>query len=115
MHGTAMRILIVEDHADSAALLARLLKSSGHEARVALDAAAARDLAAASRFDLVLCDLSLPDADGRDLMRSLHDEHGLRGVALSGQDLDCPPGGGFVAHLLKPVDLPSLLELLKTL
>jgi CheY-like chemotaxis protein len=107
-----MRILIVEDHADSAAILARLLKATGHSSQTAPDAASARAMTAEGAFDLVLCDLSLPDGDGRELMKSLHAEHGLRGVALSGHAGTPPADCGFVAGLSKPVDLGMLLELL---
>ena len=107
-----MRILIVEDHADSAAILARLLKATGHTSVTAPDAASARAMTAQGCFDLVLCDLALPDGDGGELMKSLHAQHGLRGVALSGHDGTPPADCGFVAALSKPVDLGALLELL---
>jgi CheY-like chemotaxis protein len=108
-----MRILIVEDHADSAAILARLLKATGHSSQTAPDAASARAMVASEPpFDLVLCDLSLPDGDGRELMKSLHEQHALRGVALSGHDGPPPADCGFVGALCKPVDLATLLALL---
>jgi two-component system CheB/CheR fusion protein len=114
-----MRILLVEDHPDSAAVLARLLRANGYVVHIAEDAESAIAAAAgAEAFDAVLCDLTLPDGDGRDVMRSLHTGHGLRGIALTGQDVsmvDTSDGTGFVGHLLKPIDLNALLEAMRLL
>jgi CheY-like chemotaxis protein len=109
-----MRILLVEDHADSADMLTRLLRARGHDVEHAIDAGSATAAAESSRFDLVLCDLTLPDGNGRDLMRALHASRGLRGIALSGhaETVGLDGGGGFIAHLTKPVEFPALLALL---
>ncbi|HYP17400.1 MAG TPA: response regulator, partial [Opitutus sp.] len=57
-------------------------------------------------------DLGLPDTDGYTLMRRLRDQHGLRGVALTGygteKDIERGRDAGFVAHLTKPVDIQKL-------
>ena len=110
-----MRILLVEDHVDSADLLTRLLRSRGHELVHVSDVQSAIAAAGANGFDLVLCDLTLPDGNGRDLMRELHASHGLRGIALSGhaESVSLDAGSGFVAQLTKPVELTALLALLE--
>jgi two-component system CheB/CheR fusion protein len=113
-----MRILLIEDHPDSAAVLARLLRANGYHVQIAEDAESAVSAAGAEPFDGVLCDLTLPDGDGRDVMRSLYERHGLRGVALTGQDIstvDTSDGTGFVGHLLKPIDLNTLLDAMRLL
>ena len=59
-----MRILLVEDHRDTATVLARLLRNEGHDVGVA---ATARDaLAACERRngDLLICEIDLPGHDG---------------------------------------------------
>jgi CheY-like chemotaxis protein len=79
-----MKILIVEDHADSAQAMARVLGKLGYEASIAPDCASALAAASASRPDLALCDLGLPDGDGYDLMVALRDQYNIRSAAVTG-------------------------------
>lgn len=62
--GEPKRILVVEDHEDSLEFLSTLLESAGHEAVLARTAGEAIAKLESSRFDLVILDLVLPDADG---------------------------------------------------
>jgi PAS domain S-box-containing protein len=107
-----VRILFVEDHADTARVLGRILKNAGFEVSHAASLAKARELAAGRRFDLVISDLGLPDGSGLDLMRGLRDAQGLRGIALSGfgtdDDVAASMAAGFAAHLIKPVEWEQL-------
>lgn len=110
---SALDILLVEDHSDTAEAVATLLRLRGHRVIVAETLAAAREAAAkAGRIDLVISDLGLPDGSGHDLMRELASRHGLRGIALSGYGMDVDIGksreAGFQLHLTKPVNLQSL-------
>jgi PAS domain S-box-containing protein len=119
----ALRILLVEDHLDTAEALAELLRLLGHEVVVAATVAAA--LAAADEIrgrqqegtDLVISDLGLPDGSGLDLMRELARRHGLKGIALSGygmeEDLRRSREAGFERHLTKPVDFEVLQAVLR--
>ena len=110
------RILLVEDHADTAEAMADLLRLSGHEVTIAGSVgealAAAEAAGNCSRFDLVLSDLGLPDGSGQDLMRELSRRHGLKGIALSGygmeDDVQRSREAGFAHHLTKPVDRQAL-------
>mgnify|MGYP000066165052 CR=1 FL=1 len=108
-----LQVLLVEDHADTARLMARLLESGGHEVKVAGGFTAAMELARQRRFDVLLSDLGLPDGSGLELMRQLRLRYGLRGIALSGysmeQDLLKSREAGFDEHLTKPID-PARLE-----
>ncbi len=69
--------------------------------------AEAIDLAARKDFDLLVADIGLPDADGYELMATLRERHGLKGIAVTGygmeQDIARSKAAGFVAHLTKPV------------
>ncbi|MEO7725092.1 MAG: ATP-binding protein, partial [Chthoniobacterales bacterium] len=69
------RILLVEDHADTAAVLARLLRRMGHDVVHAATVETALQLAErempVSPLSLVMSDLGLPDGSGLDLMRQL--------------------------------------------
>ncbi|HWN41416.1 MAG TPA: response regulator, partial [Thermoanaerobaculia bacterium] len=108
-----LRVLLVEDHSDTAAALADLMRLQGHEVRIAGTVAQALSAAAEeSRIDLVISDLGLPDGNGQDLMRQLAEEFGLRGIALSGygmeDDVRRSREAGFERHLTKPVNLEAL-------
>jgi two-component system CheB/CheR fusion protein len=108
-------VLLVEDHADTAKLLARLLNTDGHVVHVADTMAAAVELLGNNRFDIVISDLGLPDGSGLDLISQARRINPLvRGIALSGYGTDTDRRqsrtAGFVEHLLKPVSLSALRE-----
>src|SRR5689334_21696079 len=60
----ALRVLVVEDDSDCAACLALFLRLGGMAAEVAVNGAAALSSVRASRPDVVLMDIGLPDMDG---------------------------------------------------
>jgi two-component system response regulator TctD len=66
-----MRILIIEDSVDLARLVSEGLKKAGYEADHVASVAGGRQALALSRFDLVILDLGLPDADGLTLLREI--------------------------------------------
>jgi CheY-like chemotaxis protein len=108
----ALRILIVDDHEDSAEMLSMLLSGKGHTTRVALDGATALALAATFQPQVGLLDLSLPQMNGYELAERLRALPGLtriRLVAVTGHGSDThrakARAAGFDEHLLKPVDL----------
>jgi CheY-like chemotaxis protein len=105
-------VLLVEDHADTARTLAKLLTQSGHAVRTAENAAKALQLAESESFDILLSDVGLPDASGYELMRQVRERFGLKGIALTGygmeDDMRQSIEAGFVDHLTKPVDLRKL-------
>jgi PAS domain S-box-containing protein len=114
--GRSLRLLLVEDHADTAAAMADLLELLGHQVTVAGSVAAGLAAAAAAggadAFDLVVSDIGLPDGSGLDLMRELTRRYGLSGIALSGygmeEDLRKSREAGFTFHLTKPVTMQTL-------
>ena len=63
-------VLIVEDEADLAQTCARLLRRSGHEVSTARTQAAALDALAGRTSRLLVCDVSLPDGDGLEVVRA---------------------------------------------
>ncbi|MGH9441098.1 MAG: ATP-binding protein [Thermoanaerobaculia bacterium] len=106
------RILVVEDHADTAQALRSLLALEGHEVVLAGSMgeaiAAHRECAA----DLVLTDIGLPDGSGLELLAALRSIHSVPGIVVSGfgmpDDLARSRGAGFRAHLVKPVTADRL-------
>lgn len=107
-----LRVLLVEDHAETASVLGRLLGRMGHEVKVASNIATALDLAASATFDVVVSDIGLPDGTGHDLMRHIKQNYQIPGVALTGygmeDDVARSRDAGFVAHVVKPVNLDHL-------
>ena len=69
-----MRILLVEDESDAAAVLAKGLREHAYAVDVASDGPQALDLAAANDYDLVVLDLLLPRIDGLEVCRRLRAE-----------------------------------------
>jgi DNA-binding response OmpR family regulator len=69
-----MRILVVEDEPDLASAVAGGLRRDGYAVDVAHDGAGALDRTATTEYDLVCLDLNLPDTDGLDVCRTLHEQ-----------------------------------------
>jgi signal transduction histidine kinase/DNA-binding response OmpR family regulator len=120
---TGRRILVVDDNADAARLLADALEVVGHETRVAFDGPAALDVAAEFQPDAALLDLGLPLMDGYELAGQIAAAAvGRRRpllVAVTGygqpSDREKSLAAGFDAHVVKPVDMPRLMSLLEQL
>ncbi len=110
-----LRILLVEDHGDTARIMKRLLEGKGHQVETAADVASALRLSETQPFDLLVSDLGLPDGSGLDLMRAIRARgSALPGIALSGfgqeQDMIQSREAGFAVHVTKPVDVDHLLD-----
>jgi PAS domain S-box-containing protein len=114
------RILVVDDNADAANSLARLLtRLHGQEVRVAHDGPSALDVAREFRPEVALLDIGLPGMDGYELARRLRgmpESEVMMLMALTGwgqeADLRKSREAGFDRHLVKPVDPETLLEML---
>jgi CheY-like chemotaxis protein len=101
-------------------MMSRILKNDGHTVQWAADMAEGLQRAATQQFDLLLCDLGLPDGTGWELMHALRQRgSSLAGIVLSGygqdQDLERSREAGFQAHLTKPVSLQTLREAIGSL
>ena len=114
--GKRLRILVVEDHSDTLEALSRLLNHFGHEISTAEDAQSARDMINSKEFDVILCDIALPDGNGYDLIAEAKRKRPLKAVALSGfaarDDIERGREAGFDFHLAKPVDFHELRSVL---
>ena len=115
----SLRILVVEDHRDTAEQFARLLRRAGHEVVCAgtvkeaqAHALVTPDKNRACAFDILISDLDLPDGSGRELMHNLARRCPIRGIAISGhgmkEDVDGSMQAGFSYHITKPVNWPEL-------
>jgi PAS domain S-box-containing protein len=110
---SSMRVLLVEDHADTRECLHRLLESGGHMVRSAEDGRSAIAWSDREKFDLLIADVGLPDQSGLELLQELRQrDPRLLAIALSGygmpQDFVDSKEAGFVEHFVKPVDVNKL-------
>ncbi|MBK9030139.1 MAG: sigma-54-dependent Fis family transcriptional regulator [Myxococcales bacterium] len=79
MRGT---ILVIDDERGIRALCGDVLRRAGHEVEVAETAAAGLAAVGRRAFDLVLCDINLPDQDGVSLLPRLLDREPAPTVVL---------------------------------
>jgi len=114
-----VRVLVVDDNRDGAETLAQLIEMSGHRVEIQLNGAAAIKHAMQSEFDVVLLDIGMPGMDGYEVARSLRDlpnGTSLLIIAMTGygsvDDRRMSQESGIDHHLVKPVDLTALNELL---
>ena len=111
-----MRVVVIEDHVDTADLMREILRDAGHDVRIAHTGADGIEAARALPAEVVLCDVGLPDIDGYEVARRLRADAATakaRLVALTGFDGDDEQrrarDAGFDRHVVKPVD-PFVLE-----
>jgi PAS domain S-box-containing protein len=116
----ALRVLLVEDHADSARSLSLLLELLGHEVEVVTDGREALEAVESIRPEVVLLDIGLPGMDGYEVARRLR-ARGSKALLVSltgyGRDADKIRSreAGFDHHLVKPVELETLEKLLASM
>ena len=114
----ARRILVVDDHHDSADTMRELLALLGNDVQVAYDGPSAIEMFRRHLPSVVLLDVGLPGMSGLAVAERLRAQHGhaFRLVALTGhgrsEDRDATRAAGFDAHLVKPVRLDELVTLL---
>jgi signal transduction histidine kinase/ActR/RegA family two-component response regulator len=120
--GPGLRVLVVDDNPDVAAMLSTLLRKHGHDVIIGHDGPAALEAALASEPQVALLDIGLPVMNGYEVAEQLRAQLGARmpllvAVTGYGQDLDRRRSlrAGFEAHLVKPVEASVLLEVLERL
>ena len=112
----SLRILVVEDHDETRRVLSNLLTHFGHEISMADCARRALEIIESENFDVVLCDIGLPDGSGHDVISHAKRKQPVKGVALTGfdkeEDIERSKQAGFDFHLTKPVDFHELRTVL---
>jgi CheY-like chemotaxis protein/nitrogen-specific signal transduction histidine kinase len=117
------RLLLVEDNDDSARALKNALEQLGYVVALAHDGPVALNVARSFEPDVVLMDIGLPVMDGWELAKRLRE---LRGaayeapvVAVTAFDRDVDKqrsaDAGFADHLVKPIDLAKLQQVVERL
>jgi CheY-like chemotaxis protein len=119
VNGDGLRVLVVEDNADSATSLALLLRLQGHEVKIALDGPTGLQVAQDNWPDVVLLDIGLPGLDGYLVARGIGEHPGEKKpllIAVTGYDRETDrqrsAEAGIDLHLVKPVDPVQLQGLL---
>lgn len=110
------RILCVEDEADLRSDICEELVSAGYDVDEASNGQEALDLLRERRFDLVLCDITMPRMTGLELLRRVREEPNLGDLpfifltALAGrQDIIAGKQAGVDDYLTKPIDYDLML------
>lgn len=114
-----LKVVIIDDRRDSRYPVERFLGREGHQVHAAADGLEGIELVRRLKPDLVVCDIGLPSMDGYEVARSLRGDVEMDGVklfALTGygqlEDREQALAAGFDAHLIKPVDLNELQDLI---
>jgi DNA-binding response OmpR family regulator len=119
MPGVSQRILLVEDDARLATMVADYLGEAGYRLTIAADGAAATRHVGAADFDAVILDLMLPDVDGLDLCRTIRGKSDVPLLMLTarGDPLDRVVGLELGAddYLPKPFEPRELLARLRAI
>ena len=107
-----VKVLLVEDHYETACALVRLLKNRGYEVQTADTVAAGMDAMKNGKFDLLISDIGLPDGTGFQLIEHVRRSSNIPALALSGfgmeEDVAKSKSAGFEGHLTKPVNFQKL-------
>jgi signal transduction histidine kinase len=112
------RLLVVDDNADAAEMMAEGLRVLGYSVHAAYDAQSALAVARSFRPDYAVLDIGLPAMDGYELGRRLREflGEGLTLVAVTGYaqdgDRERSRREDFADHLVKPIDLGVLARVL---
>jgi DNA-binding response OmpR family regulator len=118
-----MRILLLEDDAELAEVVALGLRNESYAVDVAGTYAAAEELLRTTDYDVACLDLGLPDGDGLDLLRRLSHDPDLhrprRSLVLTARDAVADRVAGLDAgaddYLVKPFEFAELVARLRAL
>jgi two-component system CheB/CheR fusion protein len=117
--GPATRILLVEDNGDTRDMLQTILQLDGFQVETAEDGQRGLEAILAERPDVAVIDIGLPQLDGYEVARRVRQQFGksqIRLIALTGygqqKDRAAVYAAGFDEHLVKPVDIEKLKQVL---
>ncbi len=113
-----MRILVVDDERAIRNSLKEILSDEGYSVDVAEDGQVAIELAEKERFDVIFCDIKMPNMEGTEVLERLHND-GVDSpvIMISGHGdidtaVDCIKKGAF-DFIQKPLDLNRILITIK--
>jgi DNA-binding response OmpR family regulator len=108
-----LRVLVIEDNADLAAMVGDYLAGRGHRVDFAGDGASGLQLALAQPCDAIVLDRALPRLDGLEVCRQLRERGSATPVLMltardTTQDKVAGFGAGADDYLVKPFELAEL-------
>lgn len=113
----AARILVIEDDPASLELLKYLLERAGHSVRGAPDGATGLRAALENSYDLVLCDLQMPELTGYEVITRLQSNPDWVPIPIVAVTAYSMPGdresvmaAGFTEYMTKPINPDSFLS-----
>jgi two-component system CheB/CheR fusion protein len=116
------RALVVDDAPDVTEMIAMFLQHAGYDAVMTFSAAEALEAAQSEQFEVIISDIGMPGMNGYDLaiaLRSLPEYSSVPMIAVTGFSMYDDRGralaSGFNAHMTKPINPMSLLDLIKSL
>jgi PAS domain S-box-containing protein len=119
---THIRVLLVEDASDVLFLMKKELEWNGFVVYAARDGHSGLEIAKREVPDLIVSDIKMPGMDGYQFMEKLREIAPLASIpaiALTGfgmeRDADQARSFGYTAHMVKPVDLEQLINLITSL
>jgi CheY-like chemotaxis protein len=115
-----VKILAVEDHADTRLLLKVFLERSGADVIAVESGLAALSVIQRHKFDVRLCDIGMPDMDGYQFLQKVRDLEPQIGcqpaIACTAYaiptDVARAQRAGFQAHVAKPIDPTELIKII---
>jgi PAS domain S-box-containing protein len=118
---TSVRVLVVDDNRDAAVLLAETLTDFGYVTHAVHDGPTALKVAETFEPDVAVLDIGLPVMDGYELAARFRGHPRFRTtrlIAVTGygqpQDRSRSEAAGFTAHLVKPVDVHVLRNVMQS-
>ncbi|MEI6714186.1 MAG: chemotaxis protein CheB [Verrucomicrobiota bacterium] len=107
-----VRLLVVEDHLDTASVIVKLLQAKGYDVWAVHSIAEAQRAASELSFDLLISDIGLPDGSGVEVLRLVREVSDIPGIALTGYGTERDRyrilESGFAEFLVKPIDFAKL-------
>jgi len=118
-HALPRRILLIEDNADAAEMLALLLTQDGHHVDVRNDGPSGLRAALDAPYDVIVCDIGLPGMDGFQVISSARAALpaplpcfvAASGYSQLGQ-FDRAGEAGFDHYLVKPINIDALSKII---
>ena len=115
-----LRVLILDDSADTVEMLKTLLAASGASVVASTSGREALRLTIEFDFDVIVSDISMPEMDGFEFLRNLKlspRNANIPVLAVTGfgriEDIERARAAGFYTHLTKPLDIDVLVETLR--
>jgi len=124
LHLASVRVLVVDDERDSREFVAFVAEQAGAKVTALGSAIEALQLLSTTPFDILLCDIGMPDMDGYMLVRQVRALPPEQGGQIPAIALTAYAGGfnkkqalaaGFQRHLAKPVEPNELVKAIVTL